>query len=68
LKVRRRGQDSNRIWFGNSYYDGEGMKGVGESGFFDSSNRVHTLFSPPKMTRYEISAILVEPNRVWAVW
>jgi len=57
--------EDNRIWFGNSYYDGEGMKGVGEFGYFDTSNRRYTLFSPPEVARYEISAILVEPNRVW---
>ncbi len=57
--------EDNRIWFGNTYYDGEGMKGVGEFGFFDTSNRAYTLFSPPEVARYEISAILVEPNRVW---
>jgi hypothetical protein len=54
-----------RIWFGNSYYDGEGMRGVGAFGYFDTSTRKYTLFSPPEVARYEISAILVEPGRVW---
>jgi hypothetical protein len=57
--------EDGRIWFGNSYYDGEGMKGVGAFGYFDTATRTYTLFSPPEVARYEISAILVEPDRVW---
>ncbi|MGD0498426.1 MAG: hypothetical protein ABSC23_08315 [Bryobacteraceae bacterium] len=54
-----------RIWFGNNYYDGEGDRGVGAFGYFDTSTRTYTLFSPPEVARYEISAILVEPKMVW---
>ncbi len=57
--------EDGRIWFGNSYYDGEGLRGVGAFGYFDTATRRYTLFSPPAVARYEISAILVEPDRVW---
>jgi len=57
--------EDGRIWFGNSYYDGEGMRGVGAFGYFDTSTRRYTLFSPPEVARYDISAILVESDRVW---
>ncbi|MDQ6700135.1 MAG: hypothetical protein M3Z36_08105 [Acidobacteriota bacterium] len=57
--------EDGRIWFGNNYYDGEGMRGVGAFGYFDTATRRYTLFSPPEVARYEISAILVEPERVW---
>ncbi len=57
--------EDGKIWFGNSYYDGEGMRGVGAFGYFDTATRSYTLFSPPEVARYEISAILVEPQRVW---
>lgn len=57
--------EDGRIWFGNSYYDGEGMRGVGAFGYFDTATRQYTLFSPPEVARYEVSAILVEPDRVW---
>lgn len=57
--------EDGRIWFGNSYYDGEGMRGVGAFGYFDTSTRRYTLFSPPEVARYEISAILVDLERVW---
>jgi hypothetical protein len=57
--------EGGRIWIGNSYYDGEGMKGVGTFGYFDTSTRQYTLFSPREVARYEISAILVEQDTVW---
>ncbi|MDQ6676791.1 MAG: hypothetical protein M3Z09_05795 [Acidobacteriota bacterium] len=57
--------EDGKIWFGNSYYDGEGMRGVGAFGSFDTSTRRYTLFSPPAVAPYEISAILVEPDRIW---
>jgi hypothetical protein len=57
--------EHGRIWFGNNYYDGEGTRGVGAFGYFDTSTRSYTLFSPHEVARYEISAILVESGRVW---
>lgn len=57
--------EGGKLWFGNSYYDGEGMRGVGAFGYFDTATRSYKLFSPPEVARYEISAILVEPDRVW---
>lgn len=57
--------EDGKIWFGNSYYDGEGMRGVGTFGYFDTSTRKYTLFSPPEIARYETSAILVQPDVVW---
>lgn len=57
--------EDGKIWFGNSFYDGEGMRGVGAFGYFDTSTRSYTLFSPPEVAPYEISAILVERERVW---
>lgn len=53
------------IWFGNNYYDGEGMRGVGAFGYFDTSTCKYTLFSPPEVAPYEVSAILVQPEVVW---
>jgi hypothetical protein len=57
--------DDGRIWFGNGYYDGDGDRGVGAFGYFDTATRRYSLFSPPEVARYEISAILVEPEAVW---
>jgi hypothetical protein len=57
--------ESDRIWFGNQYYDGEGYSGVGAFGYFDTTTRKYLLFSPPEIARWEISALLVEPDAVW---
>lgn len=57
--------EEGRIWFGNGYYDGEGMRGVGAFGYFDTASREYTLFSPLEVASYEISAIFVEPEQIW---
>ena len=57
--------ESGKIWFGNNYYDGEGDTGVGAFGYFDTTTRQYTLFSPPEVAPYEVSAILVERDSVW---
>ena len=45
-----------------SFYDGEGMKGVGAFGYFDASTRHDTLFSPTDVAAWETSALLVEKD------
>lgn len=57
--------ESNRLWFGNQYYDAEGDCGVGAFGYFDMMTRKYVVFSPRKIARWEISALLVEPDAVW---
>lgn len=41
------------------------MRGVGTFGYFDTSTRKYTLYRLPEVARYEVSAILVEPDSVW---
>jgi|SRR5579871_1981709 len=57
--------EGGKVWFGNQFYDGEGERGVGAFGYFDTATRRYTLYSPPDVARYEISAILVQPEVVW---
>lgn len=57
--------EGTRIWFGNNYYDGEGDKGVGAFGYFETATRAYTLFSPPEVAPWEISAILVGAENIW---
>jgi hypothetical protein len=57
--------EGDKLWFGNNYYDGEGDLGVGAFGYFDTSTRRYTLFSPREIASYEISAILVQPDAIW---
>jgi hypothetical protein len=57
--------EDGRLWFGNNFYDSEGMRGVGAFGYFDTTSRKYTLFSPPEVVQCEISAILVESDTIW---
>jgi hypothetical protein len=57
--------EGDRLWFGNQSYEGEGERGVGAFGYFDMKTRTYTVFSPPAVARWEVSAILVEPDAVW---
>jgi hypothetical protein len=57
--------EGDKLWFGNSYYDSEGSRGVGAFGYFDCLTRAYTLFRPHEVARWEISAILVQPEKVW---
>jgi hypothetical protein len=57
--------EGDKLWFGKSFYDGEGMRGVGAFGYFDAATRKYELFSPPAVACCEVSAILVEPEVVW---
>ncbi len=55
----------SRLWFGKTFYDGEGYSGVGGLGFFDPEERRYVLFSPPAIRNWSASSILVEDEAVW---
>jgi hypothetical protein len=57
--------EGDKLWFGKSFYHGEGMRGVGAFGFFDAATGQYQLFTPPEVEPWEISAILVEKEGVW---
>jgi hypothetical protein len=57
--------EAGRLWFGRTFYDSEGLTGVGGIGYFDCDAREFRLFSPPEIQRWSASAILVEPEAVW---
>jgi hypothetical protein len=57
--------EDGRIWFGKRYYDSEGMRGVGAFGYFDFATRSYQLFSPRAIAGWGISAILVQPDKIW---
>lgn len=58
-------QEDGRIWFGKSFYDGEGSSGVGGFGYFDVSERRLYMFEPPEIADWSVSAIDVGPDAVW---
>jgi hypothetical protein len=55
----------DHLWFGKTFYDAEGMTGVGGFGYFDPGTRSFTLFSPPEISDRSVSALLVEDDAVW---
>ena len=57
--------DGESLWFGKSFYDGEGMTGIGGFGYFDGASAQFRLFSPPAIADSSVTAILVEPGAVW---
>ncbi len=57
--------EEDKLWFGKSFYDGEGRNGVGGFGYFSASDRTYHLFSPPEIAAWSVSAIDVEAGAVW---
>ena len=53
------------MWFGKTFYDGEGHTGVGGFGYFDVGKKAYKMFSPAAVRNYSVSAILVEAEAVW---
>ena len=54
-----------RFWFGKTFYDGEGMTGVGGFGYFDPEERKYVVFFLPEIAPWSASALLVEEKDVW---
>jgi hypothetical protein len=57
--------EGSRLWFGKTFYNSEGMTGVGGFGYFDAATATYRLYSPPEIQRWSVSAILVEVDCVW---
>lgn len=57
--------DAQRLWFGLTFYDGEGWTGVGAFGAFDLHTRTFEMHYLPEMAAWSVSALLVEPDAVW---
>lgn len=55
----------NLLWFGKTFYDGEGLTGVGGFGYFDLMSRRYAMFAPAALLDWSASAILVEPDAIW---
>jgi hypothetical protein len=48
--------EGDKLWFGKTFYDGEGNSGVGGFGYFDTADRQYYLFTPPEVVDCAISA------------
>jgi hypothetical protein len=58
-------REDGRIWFGKTFYDGEGSTGVGGFGYFDEQEKKLQLFNPPEIADWSVSALDVTPEAVW---
>ena len=56
---------NTRLWFGTSFYDGEGYTGVGTLGYFDIVRRQYEFIRLPEIADWSTTAILVEEGAVW---
>ena len=57
--------EAGRLWFGKTFYNSEGLTGVGGFGYFDETSRSYRIYSPPEIQRWSVSAILVEADCIW---
>jgi hypothetical protein len=55
-----------RIWFGKTFYDGEGYTGVGGIGYFDISKKAFSFLRIPQIVDWSVSALLVKDQVLWA--
>ena len=53
------------LWFGKTFYDGEGMNGVGGFGSFDTGSRQFIIHSPAEIRDSSVSAMLAETDCIW---
>jgi hypothetical protein len=58
-------REGEKIWFGKTFYDGEGSTGVGGFGYFDMATRKVRMFAPPEAVDWSTTAVLVRPDAVW---
>lgn len=53
------------LWFAKTFYDGEGLTGVGGFGYFDAHAKMYKIYSPPEVVDWSASSMLVEPEALW---
>jgi hypothetical protein len=58
-------REGGKIWFGKTFYDGEGTTGVGGFGYFDHKENKLQLFDPPEIADWSVSALDVTPDAIW---
>jgi hypothetical protein len=57
--------EDGRLWFGKTFYNGEGATGLGGFGYFDTATASYHLIAPPEIYPWSVSAILVDSECVW---
>jgi hypothetical protein len=57
--------DCDRVWFVNSFYDSEGVSGVGGIGTFDVPSRKYEMRYLPEIAPWSGSAMLLDGEDLW---
>ena len=57
--------DGERLWFANTFYDGEGTSGLGAIGSFDVASRKYEMRYLPEIARWSASALLLDKGKLW---
>ena len=57
--------DRNKIWFASTFYDAEGVSGVGAIGSFDITTRQYEMRYLPEIAPWSGSAILLDGADLW---
>jgi hypothetical protein len=57
--------EGDGIWFGKTFYNGEGATGVGDIGYLDANNRLRMLHLR-EAADWSIDSMLVEKDTIWA--
>ena len=54
------------LWFGKTFYDSEGVTGLGGLGFFDTARGDFKILSPPEISDWSVSAMAIDGSVAWA--
>lgn len=57
--------NSGKIWFASTFYDGEGVSGVGAIGTFDLAARKYQMRYLPEIAGWSGSAIRLDGDQLW---
>lgn len=57
--------DGRRLWFGVSFYDGEGSSGVGGIGTFDPSTGAYRIRRLAALNDWSVSALRLDGRYIW---
>lgn len=57
-------EDADGLWFGKTFYDGEGTSGVGGIGSVNTAG-VYQMIRIPELFDWSVSGLLVEADTIW---
>ncbi|HTS49822.1 MAG TPA: hypothetical protein VMH05_17860 [Bryobacteraceae bacterium] len=58
-------QNGDKLWFATTFYDGEGVSGIGAIGTFDLATRKYQMRYLPEIAPWSGSAILLDGDDLW---